>query len=199
MQEVELKSVVDDVALRRARLEAAGARLVFAGRLEDRRFDTPERALAARDHVLRSRVERDPDAGSVRATLDWKGPTRYTAGYKVREELSVGADDPSTLAEILARLGFVVTRAIDREVAVYAFGDATIRFERYPRMDALVEVEGDPPAIERAIGALGLPRDGFTAERLQQFSERYAARTGTAPALSDDELAGTARYRADDA
>lgn len=199
MHEVELKSVVDDVELRRARLEAAGARLIFAGRLEDRRFDMPGRELAARDHVLRSRIERDSNGEAVRAMLEWKGPTVYTSGYKVREELSVGADDPATLAELLGRLGFVVTLAIDREVVVYAFGDATIRFELYPRMDALVEVEGDPAAIERAIVALGLPRGGFTSERLQQFSERYAARTGIAPALSDDELAGSAQHHADDA
>lgn len=199
MQEVELKSVVDDVALRRSRLEAAGARLVFAGRLEDRRYDTPARTLAARDHVLRARIEREPGAGPERASLDWKGPTAYTGGFKVREELSVSTGDAATLAGILDRLGYVVTLAIDRDVAVYAYGDATIRFEQYPRMDPLVEVEGDPSSIERAIGVLGLPRAGFTAERLQQFAERYAARTGAEPALSDDELAGIRHYRPDDA
>jgi adenylate cyclase class IV len=67
--EVELKSVVDDVARRRAAIERAGASLVYAGRLEDRRWDTPDRALAARDHVLRVRTFRAE--GNVRAELDW--------------------------------------------------------------------------------------------------------------------------------
>ena len=59
MLEVELKSVVDDLPRRRAAVEAAGGVLVFSGRLEDRRYDTADRALTARDHVLRVRVYRD--------------------------------------------------------------------------------------------------------------------------------------------
>ena len=42
MLEVELKSAVDDVDRCRAAVERAGATLVFAGRLEDRRWDTAE-------------------------------------------------------------------------------------------------------------------------------------------------------------
>jgi adenylate cyclase class IV len=56
MLEVELKSVVDDLERRRAAVEAAGAKLAFSGRLEDRRYDTADRALTARDQVLRVRV-----------------------------------------------------------------------------------------------------------------------------------------------
>jgi predicted adenylyl cyclase CyaB len=186
--EVELKSVVDDVDARRRRVEAAGAVLRFAGRLEDRRYDTADRVLRLRDHVLRMRVRRNPKDGTVRATVDWKGPTAQTAGYKVREELAVGVDDAATLADLLARLGYDVTEAIDRDVWEYELGGATIRFERYPRMDALVEVEGVPPAIERAVAATGLPRAGFTAERLSEFVRRFEARTGSRAALSGAPL-----------
>ena len=61
---------------------------------------------------------------------------------------------------------------------------AMIRFERYPRMDDLVEVEGTPEQIERAIAALGLPRDGFTSERLPEFVRRFESRTGTPAAIT---------------
>jgi predicted adenylyl cyclase CyaB len=188
--EVELKSVVDDLDARRRRVEAAGGALRFAGRLEDRRYDTAERTLRLRDHVLRMRVRRAPGADSVQTTVDWKGPTSQRDGYKVREEIAVGVDDPSTLADVLGRLGYDVTESIDRDVWEYELGGATIRFERYPRMDALVEVEGVPAAIERAIAATGLPRDGFTAERLADFVRRFEARTGSRAALSDAALAG---------
>ena len=197
MREVELKSVVEDEAAARARLEAAGGTLVFAGRLEDRRLDTADRALAKRDHVLRLRVYRG--AAAVRASLDWKGPTTYDGGYKVREELSTDASDPDALSSMFARLGYVVTREIDRQIVQYAWRDATVRFERYPRMDTLVEVEGAPAAIEAAIGALGLPRAGFTSERLPQFVRRFEARTGTRAAICDRELAGAYPYEPDDA
>ncbi|MFN2566854.1 MAG: CYTH domain-containing protein [Gemmatimonadaceae bacterium] len=188
--EVELKSVVDDVDVRRRRVEAAGGALRFAGRLEDRRYDTTERALRLRDHVLRVRVRRPTGDGSVRATVDWKGPTSKADGYKVREELAVGVDDPPAFAALLARLGYCVTEAIDRDIWEYELDGATIRFERYPRMDTLVEVEGSPAAIERAVAATGLPRDGFTADGLSEFVRRFEARTGARAALSDASPGG---------
>jgi len=195
--EVELKSVVPDLAAARARCEGAGARLVFAGRLEDRRYDTRDRQLAAQDHVLRLRVYRDRDG--ARGSVDWKGPTRFEDGYKVREELTAGATDADALAAILERLGFGVSREIEREIAQYELGGAIVRFEEYPRMDVLVEVEGAPDAIERAIAALGLPRHGFTSERLPDFVARFERRTGQRAALCERELRGEFRYRAADA
>jgi adenylate cyclase class IV len=197
MIEVELKCVVDDAARRRAAIEAAGATLTYEGRLADRRYDTPEHALAARDHVLR--VREYGRGGERRAELDWKGPTRYDGGYKVREELDVPVTEPDALAMLLDRLGYVVTIAIDREIAQYDFGGAMIRFERYPRMDDLVEVEGPPEQIERAIAALGLPRAGFTSERLPDFVRRYESRTGVTAALCDAELRGDVHYDASNA
>ena len=192
MLEVELKSVVNDMARRREELEAAGAILVFEGRLEDRRYDTADRSLTARDHVLRVRVYRD--AHAMRAELDFKGPTQYQDGYKVREELDARVTDPDALIAILERLGYVVTIAIDREIFQYELAGAVIRFEKYPRMDDLVEVEGQPDAIERAIVALGLPRAGFLTDRLPDFARRFEERTGTPAAVSHAALAGNERY-----
>ena len=197
MREVELKAVLDDWARRASRLTQAGAVLAFAGRLEDRRYDTPGRDLARRDEVLRLRVYRD--ASGARAELGWKGPTGYEGGYTVRDELQCSAAAPDLLAAMLARLGYEVTRAIDREIAQYVLDGTTVRFERYPRMDDLVEVEGAPDGIERAIVALGIDRAAFSTERLPQFVMRWQRRTGREPALCDDELAGRARYALEDA
>jgi hypothetical protein len=63
----------------------------------------------------------------------------------------------------------------------------TVRFEEYPEMDALVEVEGEPEAIERVISLIGMPRTGFTSERLLDFMIRYEARTGRRAVLSRNE------------
>lgn len=191
MIEVELKSVVPDLAAARAAVERQGAKLVFAGRLEDRRYDTADRALARRDEVLRLRVYRD--AAGASAALDWKGPTAVDGGYKRREELSTGIGEPDALIHVLERLGLQVTMEIDREIWQYELDEATVRFERYPRLDDLVEVEGPPDAIERTIAGLGLPRAGFTTERLTDFVRRYEERTGERAAVSDRELAGGPR------
>ena len=192
MLEVELKSVVDDLPMRRAAVHDAGGSLTYAGHLVDRRYDTPDRALTARDHVLRLRVYHS--VTETRAELDWKGTTRREHGYKLREELGVHVAEHDVLADMLERLGYVVTIAIDREIAQYELGGATVRFEHYPRLDDLVEVEGTPEQIERAIAAIGLPRDGFTTERLPDFVRRYEARTGQRAVLCHSELRGDARY-----
>ena len=199
MREVELKGYAADdheAAVARARLEAAGAHLVYEGRLEDRRYDTADRALALRDHVLSLRVYR---GRTVRTSLDFKGPTTYADGFKVREEHTVDADDPDALASILEAMGYVITREIDREIAQFTLAGATVRFERYPRMDLLIEVEGSPETIEAAIATLGLPRARFTSERLPDFVLRYESRTGERAALCDRELDGDYRYSASDA
>lgn len=182
MREVELKSVVDDVAERRARIESAGAKLVYSGRLLDRRYDFPDRSLTSRDHVLRLRLYETEDG--ARTVLDWKGETRYEGGYKVREEISTVTSDADGLAKILEMLGFIVTADVDRRIFQYELGEATIRFEEYPQMDALVEIEGSPDAIESCIAAIGLPRTGFTSERLTDFVLRFEARTGRRAILS---------------
>lgn len=197
MREVELKAVLDDWDAARTALEHAGAELRFEGKLSDRRFDTAERALASRDVVLRLRSY--SDASGTRSELGWKGPTSYEAGYKVRHELATSVTSTETMMAILGHLGFGVTHAIDRRIVQYHLAGAVVRLERYPRMDDLVEVEGTPEAIERAIAALGVPRASFTTDRLRDFVARYRARTGQPSAVSDDEQAGRAQYDPDDA
>jgi predicted adenylyl cyclase CyaB len=194
MREVELKSVVPDPDRTVAALRAAGAVIALEGRLCDSRYDTSDRALLSRDHVLRLRVF--AGAGTSAASLDWKGPTALIDGYKVREELSSGIGDPDAFARILDRLGYVVIREIHRDIAQFDYCGAVVRVERYPRMDALVEIEGEPAAIEAAIAGSGLPRAAFTPERLQDFVARFEERTGQRAALCDRELAGDYRYDA---
>ena len=199
MIEIELKAVVPDLTSARRRVEGQGARLVFEGRLEDSRYDRADRSLAAGDLVLRLRVYRDKSGAVTSASLDWKGPSRVDRNYKQREEINAPVADADTLAEILDRLGLEVTMRIDRDIWQYELDGAIVRFEHYPRMDDLVEVEGAPPTIEAAIQVLGIPREAFTPERLPDFARRFETRTGQQSALSDGELAGTVRYDVDNA
>ena len=192
MLEVEVKAVVDDVDARVRRLVAGGAEEMFAGRMRDLRYDTIDRRLAAVDQVLRVRVYESADGGH--AHLEWKGATEIAAGLKMREELTTGASDLAGLSAILEALGYVVTREIERDVSMYRVGEATIRFERYPRMDDLVEVEGPQAAIESAIKTLGIDRSAFTADRLPDFARRFEERTGQRAALCDAELRGEYKY-----
>jgi len=186
VREVELKAVVDDLALRRKRLEDAGAALSFEGKISDRRYDLMSGELSRRDEVLR--VRRYENREGSRVFLDWKGPTEIRDVYKVREEITTPLEDLESFARILERLGFQIVGEIDRFIAQYQVRGATVRFETYPRMDVLVEVEGTPETIEAAIEVLGMPRGVFSSDRLAAFVERFEERTGVRAAINDKEM-----------
>ena len=183
-QEFELKAALADggVSLRR-RMAAAGWRLVFEGEMSDRRYDTPDRSLEGRDEVLR--VRRMTAAGEHRAVLGWKGPASERLGYKVRAEAETPIGDAETTVRILERLGFTeITLAIDRRVELYEKGGVRVRIEAYPRMDTLVEIEGDPHAVDERLPELGLPREAWKPWGLPEFVRRYEERTGLAARLA---------------
>lgn len=176
--ELELKAVIPDAEAFRGRMRAAGAAPSFEGRMHDRRFDRGGE-LAARDEVLRVRTYDHPD-GRTESLLAWKGPVRRSPeGYKARAELELMIGDGSAPPErLLDALGYSVIHAIDREVEIFTLAGATLRLERYPRMDLLLEVEGEPAAIEHAIGASGIERTAFSADSLADFVRRFEERTG---------------------
>jgi adenylate cyclase class IV len=175
--ELELKAVVPDPRALAARLRAAGAREVFTGKLIDRRLDFADGSLLRRDEVVRVREYRAAGGGS-KAFLEWKGPTSIAAGYKRRDEIGVDLGDAETGVGILHRAGLRVVRTIDRDIRQFELDGATVRLEHYPGMDDLVEVEGEPAAIERAIVHMGIARGEFSTDSLTEFVQRYEARTG---------------------
>ena len=172
--ELELKARVDDPAALEAALQRAGAELVFRGEMRDRRFDRKGK-LDERDEVLRLRSYKGSASYGV---LAWKGPASVRDGYKHREEHEARLRDPEAALTILERLGYEVVMRIDRTIAEYRLAGAAVRIEWYPAMDVLVEVEGEPRAIEAAIAATAVPRARFLSESLRFFVADYERRTG---------------------
>lgn len=171
----------------RRRLVDAGWELVLEGEMSDRLLDTPDGRLFDADVVLRVR-RISGEQGEARTILTWKGPTRYENGFKVREELETTADDAIAMQALFARLGYsTVAMAIDRRIAVYETDSVHVRIEQYPDMDTLIEIEGEPDAIERCIADVGLPRSSWVPWRLQEFVGRYEARTGRVARLASEE------------
>jgi adenylate cyclase class IV len=184
--EVEVKAVIPDLDALRARLLAAGAAPRFRGRMSDRRYDRPGGELSLRDQALRVRTFHHPD-GRTASVIGWKGPVeRSPEGYKRRAEieLPVTGTEVASPHALLSALGYEAVHAIDRDVEVFDLAGATVRTERYPRMDPLLEVEGEPDAIERAIRASGIPRAAFTADPLAEFVRRFELRSGQSALLA---------------
>lgn len=185
-----------------ARLREAGWRRTFRGEMRDRRYDSRECRLEAEDRVLRLREWRAetpgrsdaPSRAAERASkprlavLAWKGPAATSEGFKVREERETEVGDADAMAGILARLGFPdVTMTIDRRVEVWEKGSVTVRVERYPRMDVLVEAEGPPEAVEAVLPELGLPREAWSSAPLTAFVSEFERRTGRTARLAEEE------------
>lgn len=185
MNEYELKArLPGGVEAFRRRLRETGWTLTFRGEMSDRRFDTPERTLEARDEVVRVRRYR-PEAGETRVVLGWKGPARTEEGFKLREEVECRVEGAPAARELLARLGYsAVTLAIDRAVERYEKGAVSLRIERYPRMDVLVEVEGEPERVRARLEELGLPRDAWKPWPLDEFVRGFERRTGERAVLA---------------
>jgi len=181
--ELEVKARVDDPDALRAALLGAGGALEFRGEMNDRRFDR-KRTLARRDEMLRLRIFRPADGTLAFGVLAWKGPHSKRGEYRHRVEVEARVADPDGVVTILEHVGFSASLRIDRRVEVYRFGGAVLRLEWYPAMDVLIEVEGEPGAIERAISATGLAREAFLPESLPYFVARYEARTGQSAVLA---------------
>jgi len=186
--ELELKARVEDPDAVRIAIVAAGAQLVYRGAMLDRRFDRKDR-LRERDEVVRLRVYHPADRSGEWGVLGWKGPVGTRDGYRHREEWESRVDDPRAVLVVLRRLGYKIVLRVDRAIEQYQLGEATLRLEWYPAMDVLLEVEGAPDEIERAIGATGLARDAFLAESLPYFKEAYEKRTGRTARVSRAEPA----------
>jgi len=187
--ELELKAVVADPDRLRAAVRQAGGSLRFRGLLRDLRLDREGRLLSV-DQVLRVR-RWIPEAGRERAEIGWKGPTTVNPeGMKEREEIEFGVEDGSTAVQVFDALGYRLVQAIDRFVELYDLDGTQVRIEWYPRMDVLVEIEGDVAGIERAIRALHLPRGQCLSEALAWFAQRFEERTGQRAVLAEADLDG---------
>ncbi len=182
-EELELKARVENPDAVRKAILAAGAELMYRGAMMDRRFDRRGR-LERRDEVVRLRVYHPADKSPEWGVLGWKGPAQRRGEYRLRAEWESRVDDPKAVLVILRHMGYRISVRIDRAVEQYRLGEATLRLEWYPAMDVLLEVEGQPEAIERAARATGLPRDAFLAESLPYFIAAYEERTGRVARVS---------------
>src|SRR5207248_1349223 len=93
---------------------------------------------------------------------------------------------------------FAEALRIDRRVEVYRLGETVLRLEWYPEMDVLLEVEGEPAGIERAIAATGIAREHFLAESLPHFVARSSRRSSSGTHGSSRRR-GTSRRPSEDA
>ena len=175
--EIEIKLPAGDLAAVRARLRDGGASQKSDEHAEvDDLYDDRERRLSASGRALRLR------RAAGRTILTYKGPARFQAGAKIREEREVGVDDPDEAAAILERLGFERRFRYEKRREEWMWEGCVIALDATP-IGTFVEIEGDPAAIRQLVTRLGLD----AAEAIPySYAELYARRRKEQPSLPPD-------------
>jgi adenylate cyclase, class 2 len=174
--EHEIKVPVSSLDVVRLRLRDSGATLRHGAMFEENWvLDDAGRTIAARGCLLRVRRW-----GEV-SYLTYKGPARFAAGVKTREELETGVGDPEVVLQALAALGFTPARRYQKWRELWLFGGLAVTLDRTP-MGCFVELEGPPEAIPVVAAALGLDPEHAVAGTYLHLWEEYRAAHPEAPA-----------------
>jgi len=146
--EIEAKFYLRHLEDIRKRVIAHDALLKTTRLLErNLRFDTPDRELAGKKHVLRLRQDN-------RTTLTFKRPR---VQVETRDEFEIEIDDFESGRKILEALGYAVTTLYEKYRETYQIDFIQVMLDELP-FGCFVEIEG--PSIEsirQMSGQLGLP------------------------------------------
>ena len=146
--EIEAKFYLRHLEDIRKRVIAHDALLKTTRLLErNLRFDTPDRELAGKKHVLRLRQDN-------RTTLTFKRPRGQV---ETRDEFEIEIDDFESGRKILEALGYAVTTLYEKYRETYQIDFIQVMLDELP-FGCFVEIEG--PSIEsirQMSDQLGLP------------------------------------------
>lgn len=175
--EVEIKVPARDLDAVRRKLLEEGARPLAPSHFESNDlYDRGDGELADRGCALRLRRT---DGGS---TLTFKGPARFEAGIKTREERETAVADPIETEAILVGLGYERKFRYEKRREEWQIEGCAIALDETPLGD-FAEVEGEPPAIRRVLQRLGLD---FSEAVPYGYAELYRRRRREDPSLPKD-------------
>jgi adenylate cyclase class 2 len=176
-EEVEVKLPCGDLDVVRGTLAERGATLTAARHDEvNDLYDDGQRHLSGRGAALRLR------RAHGRAILTYKGPARFQAGVKIREERETEVAAPEELESILTGLGFTRAFRYEKRREEWRFEGCAVALDETP-IGKFVEVEGSPTAIRHAVVALGLD---FTEAIPYSYARLYLELRSKDPSLPED-------------
>ena len=174
--EHEIKVPVSTLDVVRGRLRAAGATLRRDATFEDNWvLDDRGRSIAASGCLLR--VRRWGEA----SYLTYKGPARFAAGVKTREELETSVGDAAVVLQAFAALGFTPWRRYQKWRELWLLRGLAVTLDRTP-LGCFVELEGPPEVIPGVAAALGLDPAAAVPGSYLALWEAYRTSHPDAPA-----------------
>jgi predicted adenylyl cyclase CyaB len=174
MIEQEVKLAFESVEAARLAITTAGGRLVVSRRLiDDRLYDTTDRALGRADTTCRLR--REPD----QAFLTFKGPT-IPGPVTMREENETRVIDADAMERILAGLGLTPVFRAQKYREEYDLDDASVTVDETP-VGAFVEIEATAAVIERVARRLHKAPSDYRLESYPRIYLAWCAANGRPP------------------
>ncbi len=176
-EEVEVKLPASDLEEIRRRLRDHGATLETERHEEaNDLYDDSQGRLFGAGCALRLRRV----AGESRLTF--KGPARFERGIRTREERETTIGDPAEAEAILERLGLTRRFRYEKWREEWRIHGCAVALDETP-IGNFVEIEGDPPAIRRAVASLALD---FASAIPYSYAHLYALRRQENPGLPRD-------------
>ena len=198
--EVEVKLRVADLPAIARRLKQLNARQLCPRQHESNTlYDSPNKALARRGQLIRIRIERPaPRGGRVtkqspgRSVLTYKGPSDSPRGqqpgsprrYKVRREYEVTLGDGEQMSHILAELHLRPAFRYEKFRTTYTLprlSNLKVELDETP-IGVFLELEGPPPAIDRAARLLGYTQLDYIVQSYGSIYLAVCRRQGIKPA-----------------
>jgi adenylate cyclase class 2 len=146
--EYEVKIRVGSLSRIRARLASLGINPAASLTERDLYFNSPARDFGLTDEALRIRSSEEG------TSLTYKGPKLGLEGVKAREEMVVPVGSGEALQDILLRLGFTRTAAVEKIRETYRVEGTFVALDEVKGLGSFVEIEA-PSGMGEA-GAIAL-------------------------------------------
>ena len=186
-EEIEIKLRVAYPAALRRHLRLLGARLLRRVFERNAVFDTPGGLFYHRGRLLRLRSV-TPGAGKRRdrplpGLITFKGPSKSSRPYKVREEVELNLPDAHRAETLLRAVGLVPAFRYEKwrtSFRIPALPTLHVYFDETP-IGCFIELEGSPRAIDRAARLLGYHPADYLTSSYRALYLIYCRRRGIQP------------------
>lgn len=150
--EVKIRNIEKEDILKK--IEQLGAKRIFAGKVVDFRFDTPDRDLSRQGKALRIRQK------GRYIFLNLKGKKKSIENITGRDEIGVKISNFRIMHRILNELGYIKIFELSKYRTEYRLDDITFDLDEYIGLDPILEIESDSYAkVQNYIEKLGIEEE----------------------------------------